>query len=443
MDFNRRPTNTDRARGKLPGQTAKKERTKGKRLRRRIIIGGSVGLGICVVFAGLWAYTRSPSGGSSNILSGVTHVFSRVGPTNILLIGNNARNPQGPLDIGTGGGGQADIMMLAHIDPEKHTVELISIPRDMLFAMPQYNISIPKIKSLFFIGAQMQPNQAAQLTVQGVEKFTGMRINYWIATDFQGFSDAINAVGGVRVYIPGNIYDPLHSGADLKAGWQTLNGSNALAYIRVRQNTASEVSTNDFERDDVQAKVLAALQQKLLSGSGDVSHILPLIRTWDKDVVTNMGISDLVKIAKASRGAKVSHMNLANVGDSMDVMSAPFHGINQQNYLTGAYYDVVDPAQVTSKLAPFGSMGSWTGVPLPSPKDITVDLYGSSAYAKKLQQAGYHVNVMGSNGTYPVQIDYPSGDLSWGLQVGRTLATGNGIVQQGSSSSDAVVVYAP
>ncbi len=417
-------------------------RSVAKRRHRRAGIAVSV-IVVFLVLVISFTFAFVDSAFQKNPLNGVVGFFQPLKPTNILLIGNNARNPQGPLDIGPGGGGQADIMMLAHIDPKKHQVVLISIPRDMLFAMPQYNISIPKIKSLFFIGAQMTPNQAAQLTVQGVEKFTGMHIDYWIVTDFQGFSDAINAVGGVRVDIPGRIYDPTHSGANLYPGWQTLNGQQALAYIRVRQNIASSVATNDFERDDAQAQVLAALQQKLLNKSGDMAHIGSLVDTWYKDVATNMNIGDLLKIAEAAHGAKVSHINLANVGDSMDVMDATVQGINQQNQITGAYYDIVDPAYVTRVLEPYESTGAWTGILLPPPSQIPVDLYGSSTYAAELQKDGYQVTVLGSSGGVgQAQIDYPPGELAWGLQVGRSLATGNSIVQEGSSSV-AVVVYTP
>ena len=430
----------DRQRNSQQGADTKAKNVRRRKRRRRRIVTGTLVLLLIVLIGGAMAFVHSPYG--VNPLPGITGLFQPLGPTNILLIGNNARNPSGPLDIGTGGGGQADIMMIAHIDPKQHKVVLISIPRDMLFAMPQYNISIPKIKSLFFIGAQMTPNQAAQLTVSGVEKFTGMHIDYWIVTDFQGFSDAIDAVGGVRVDIPGRIYDPTHSGANLYPGWQVLNGQQALAYIRVRQNIASSVATNDFERDDAQAQVLAALQQKLLNKSGDMAHIGSLINTWYKDVATNMSIADLLKVAEAAHGAKVTHLNLANVGDSMDVMDANAQGLNQQNQITGAYYDIVDPAYVTRVLKPYGSTGAWTGVPLPPPSQIPVDLYGSSEYAAELKQAGYPLTVLGGgSGAGQVQIDYPPGDLAWGLQVGRTLATGNSIVQQGSSN--AVVVYTP
>lgn len=413
--------------------------TNRQRTRRRWIAGFVGVVAVAAIVAGAWAFTQSPNGG--NPLSNFMKTFSPLGPTNILLIGNNARDPKGPLDVGTAGG-QADIMMLAHIVPSQHRVVLISIPRDMLYAMPQYDVSIPKIKSLFFVGAQMAPNQAAQLTVDGVQKFTGMHIDYWVVANFQGFADAINAVGGVRVYVPGRIYDPWYSGANFFPGWQVMNGNMALEYVRVRQNTFSSAGSNDFKRDDAQAQVLTALQQKLLNRQGDMAHIGSLVNTWYKDVATNMSVDDLIKVAEAVHGAKISHINLASVGDSMDVMSASVQGINKQNQLTGAYYDVIDPQAVTKALQPYGSRGAWTGITLPSPSNIPVEIDTSSAYVSALRQAGYPVTVTGAGGGQSqVVIAYPPGKLAWGLEVGRTLATGNSMIQQGSLGS--VVVYGP
>src|ERR1700730_15423454 len=52
-------------------------------------------------------------------------------PVNILLIGNNARDANNPLSLGTAAG-KADILIVVHIDPTTHQVTLISIPRDTL-----------------------------------------------------------------------------------------------------------------------------------------------------------------------------------------------------------------------------------------------------------------------------------------------------------------------
>ncbi len=415
------------------------------RRRRRIIAGVTAGIGAVVLgtaIAAVYTTVKSPGGGG---ISGFFQKIVGAPEENILLIGNNARNPSTPLGLGTAGG-QADILMVAHINPAKHQVVLISIPRNVLFAQPQFNNPIPKIKSLFFIGAQMNPNQAAQLSVQAVSQLTGLSINHWIVTDFQGFQDAINAVGGIRINVPGRLYDPANSGANLYPGWQTLNGQQALAYIRIRQNQASStIRVNDFQRMNAEAQVLQALKAKLLNPGVALSSISGLIGTWKKDIATDMSTSDLIALAADLPHAKVTHITLGNIGDSMQLASAPLSGVNQENYITGAYYDVLNPAHIEQILKPYGASGASTGLPaLPAPSTIPVQVYGSSNVVSKLQTAGFQVTSLGAgNGTYPVQIMYPAGDIAWGWQVARTLATGNGIVEPGSPNPNAVVVYAP
>ncbi|MCY0892234.1 MAG: LCP family protein [Acidibacillus sp.] len=418
-----------------------KERRKKRRRITAIVGAGIVAVVLGTAFAAVYTSSKSPSGG--NPLDNIITAMVGAPEENILLIGNNARNPSGPLDLGTGGG-QADILMIAHIDPKQHKVVLISIPRNVLFAQPQFNNPIPKIKSMFFIGAQLNPNQAAQLSVAAVQQLTGMKINHWIVTDFNGFQDAVNAVGGVRVDVPGRLYDPLHSGANLYPGWQTLNGQQALAFIRIRQNEASStVRVNDFQRMDAEAQVLEALKHKLLSPGTDITSLGGLMATWKKDIATDMNTQDLTALAADLLGAKVDHVTLGNVGDSMQIASAPLPGINQENYITGAYYDVLSPEHIYAMLKPYGSTGSSMGLPpLPSPSNVPVQVYGSQIVVNELKAAGYPVTWMGAgNGTYPVQIMYPSGDIEWGFAVGRTLATGNGIVEPGSPDPNAVVVY--
>lgn len=419
----------------LPGP--KPRRRAGKRFWTIVI--GAVVLTAAVV--GAYLYTHNPYGNQGAVNDFVSS-FKPLGPTNVLLIGNNARNPATPLSIGSGGGGQADIMMLAHIDPKKKQVTLISIPRDLLFAQPNYNDPVPKIKTMFFIGARENPNQAAQLTVQAVEKFTGMPINYWVVTDFQGFVDAINAVGGVYVDVPGRIKELQHSHANLYPGWQTLNGQQALSLVRVRQNTASAAGSNDFMRDNYQAMILGALKNKLLDKKNDLAHLPALVTTWSKDVVTNMSYATLVKVASAVHGLTMTHINLANVGDSMLVGSAPAPGLNQENYITGAFYDIVDPAQVYQTLKPYGSTGVWTGWTLPDPSTVPVVMDASQVYVDKVKAAGFQVTTQGSGTGSAVIVSYPPGKMTWGLSVGRALATGESHIEVGTDPN-AVVVTAP
>ncbi len=437
----------------IKSQKNPNDKNKSRKKRRRRTAWISVGVIAVLLGAAVAATTVNLHGknGSNqgNELSGLIHsavgtIVGQSGVENILLIGNNARNATSPISLGDGGG-QADIMMVAHIDPTKHLIVMITIPRNVLFAQPQFNDPIPKLKTLFFIGAQMQPNQAAQLTMQGVSQLTGLKIKHYVVTDFQGFVDAINAVGGIRIDVPGRLYDPINSGANLYPGWQTLNGQQALAFIRIRQNQASStIRVNDFQRMDAEVQMIDALKQKLLSPGSDLAHLPALIGTWQKDVVTNLSTTQLVQIANEASGAKIIHLTIGKIGDSMQLTSTALPGVNRENYITGAYYDIISTKDVYQMLKPYGSKGSSTGLQtLPNPSSVTVQLYGSQTYADRLKAAGFNVQIMGpGNGTYPVQIDYPSGEPAWGWQVGRYLATGNSIVSPGSPNPSAVVVYA-
>ena len=372
-------------------------------------------------------------------------IVSDPGPTNLLLIGNNARDAKGPLSLGTAGG-QADIMIVVHIDPKEHVLSLISIPRDTLFAMPNWNEPIPKIKTMFTLGLQQSPQDGPKLAMEAVSKFTGLPIQHYIVTDFQGFSDAINAVGGIQINVKQRLYDPEHSGADLNPGLQTLNGAQALAFIRIRQNAAgNDYRINDFQRQQAEMEMLDALKQKLLTPSTDIGRITQLADTWKKDVATDLPTQEMIGLGLESVGAKINRVTLGSVADSMDLADAPLQGVNTSNYLTGAYYDVLDTGQVAATLRPYGSTGSSTGLPpIPSTGDVPVTVYGSSVVAENLRHAGYTVTWAGPEATgSQVQVYYPPGKMPWGWVVARTLGTANEFVMPSTHDLASVVVYAP
>ncbi|WDL97982.1 LCP family protein [Alicyclobacillus sp. ALC3] len=383
---------------------------------------------------------------------GVKEVTSQIGdtivgskPVNILLIANNARNATGPLSLGTAGG-QADIMIVAHLDPKQHTVSLISVPRDTLIAMPGWNVPIPKIKTAFAVGLNQSQTEGPKLAMRYVSRMLGLSISDYVVTDFQGFADAINAVGGIKVDVKQRIYDPLHSGANLYPGVQTLNGSQALAYIRVRQNAAGNTyRTNDFQRQQAEIQVLQILKQKLLDSTTNPVKIRNLVKVWQKDVATNMSTQQLVGFALATSGSQIKTLFLGSVKDSMDLANAPMPGVNAENYLTGAYYDVLDPNNITKALKSVGSTGSDLGLPpIPAPSQVPITVYGSQLVANELQQAGYPVTYGGAGATgSQIQIYYPPGKMPWGWAIARTLGTANEWVAPATQNYSDAVVYAP
>ena len=408
-----------------------------KRLRPRFIWLVVIVLVLIGLAAYMWSWFSSASS------PGRVASVSTSAPYNILLIGNNARKATGPLSLGTSGG-QADILMLAHVDPVKHKVTLISIPRDLLIALPQWRDLVPKIKETLFLGLQKGPAQGPELAMQVVGHFTGMPVKAYIATDFNGFIDAVDAVGCVNIDIPYPIYDPLHSKAVFQPGVHCLSGPWVLAFIRVRQNTLNSYRTTDFQRMDAEAQVLFALKEKLLHNPVQAAlHLPALVAAWRKDVATNLTNSQLLSLGLTLAHSRVQHITLGSNGDSMDLASMPLPGINVENQIASAYYDVLDAAKVTQVLKPYGSTGAWTGLPaFPKPKDVPVVVEGSTYTAATLRAKGFQVT-QGST-TSPSQrltVVFPTGQAPAGFSVARALAAGNEYVTPGPVSE--VTVYAP
>ncbi len=399
---------------------------------------------IALVLVGAFAFARSWMGQSSAPGGKKAQNFSQKIPYNILLIGNNARRARGPLSLGTSGG-EADILMVVHINPKADTTTLISIPRDLLIALPGWRVVEPKVKESFFLGLTQSPQRGPQVAMQVVSRFTGMPIHAYIATDFQGFEDAVNAVGCVNVYIPARLYDPMHSKADFQPGWHCLSGPWALAYIRIRQNAAgNSFRTNDFQRMGAEQQVLLALKDKLLKNPVQAAlHLPSLISAWSKDVATNLTHSQLLSLGMTLAHAHLNKVTLGSDTDSMALASMPLPGVNQENAILGAYYDVLDAADVTTALRPYGSTGAWTGLPpFPKPKNVPIKLYGSQYTMALLQKAGFPVMYGGpAAGTSRLTVVFPNGSPASGFVVGRALGAGNELVEPGSVTE--VTVYAP
>jgi LCP family protein required for cell wall assembly len=131
-------------------------------------------------------------------------------------------------------GQRTDTMMLAHIGRDGE-ISVVSLPRDSLVTIPPYtdengqqqDASEQKLNSAYAYGG-------APLLVKTVEQATGLRIDHYLEVDFAGFVKMVNALGGVDVCVPADIYDP-PSGLQLAAGRSTLKGRDALAYVRARE----------------------------------------------------------------------------------------------------------------------------------------------------------------------------------------------------------------
>lgn len=167
--------------------------------------------------------------------------------TNWLLIGSDSReglSDQQKKDLATGSaaGSRTDTIMLVHIGSAG--TSLVSLPRDTYLPIAGHGRN--KLNAAYSLGG-------ASLLTRTVEEATGLRIDHFAQIGFGGFASMVDTIGGVRLCLPDPIKDP-KAGLDLKAGCQTLNGPQALGYVRTRA-----FANADLDRVRHQREFLAAL----------------------------------------------------------------------------------------------------------------------------------------------------------------------------------------
>ena len=179
--------------------------------------------------------------------------------TNVLLVGSDSRaglSNEEAHELGTGGANvsqgsaHTDSIMLLHL-PSSGQPTLVSFPRDSYVPIPGHGRN--KINASFAFGG-------APLLIETIEDATGLRIDGYMEIGFGGFAGVVNAVGGVRMCLPEAVKDD-YAHIDLPAGCQTLNGKDALGYVRSRHAFAE----GDLARAKHQREFLAALMSKIAS----------------------------------------------------------------------------------------------------------------------------------------------------------------------------------
>jgi LCP family protein required for cell wall assembly len=148
-------------------------------------------------------------------------------------------------------GGRSDTIMILHIPAGGGRPILISVPRDSFVNIP--GSGMDKINAAFDIGGPA-------LLAKTIQADTGLYINHYMGIGFGGFVSVVNDVGGVRMCLVAPLRD-VASGVNLKKGCQTLNGGQALAYVRDRHSFA----TQDLQREQDERIFLKALVKKMTS----------------------------------------------------------------------------------------------------------------------------------------------------------------------------------
>ena len=189
-----------------------------------------------------------------------------------LLVGSDSRAglskaEQKRLGTGSTGGQRTDTIMIVYLPPGGKPA-LISVPRDSYVDIPKNGKN--KINAAYAFGGP-------ELLVQTVEQNTGLRMDGYMEIGFGGFVNIIDALGGIRMCLPNAIKDH-DSHIDLRKGCQTLSGTEALGYVRMRKADP----LGDLGRVQRQREMLAAVADKAASPA----TVLNPVRYWKFNLAT-------------------------------------------------------------------------------------------------------------------------------------------------------------
>jgi len=200
---------------------------------------------------------------------------------NILLLGGDSRG------LGKNEKPRSDTMIIVSIDPVTKKAHLLSVLRDTYGEIPGHGRD--RINAAITYGGP-------ELAMRTISNLTGLDIQYYVYTDFQGFIALIDELGGIEFEVEKRMYykdtndDPMYH-IDLKPGLQKMDGKTALAYVRFRHDALS-----DYTRTERQRKFLTALAEKLKS-TWSLIRLPALLDSIKPYVETNLKLDDMLKLA--------------------------------------------------------------------------------------------------------------------------------------------------
>lgn len=182
---------------------------------------------------------------------------SERGRINVLLLGKAGK--------GMPGENLTDTIMLASVETSTKKVSLLSLPRD-LYIQDSKNGNSGKINTFYQKG--IHQDNFMEPVKEAVALVTGEPVDYFFVMDFAGFEAIVDAIGGINVEVQKDFYDTRYPGLnysyetfELKKGWQRLDGSTSLKYVRERHDDPE----GDFGRAKRQQQVLQAIKNKATS----------------------------------------------------------------------------------------------------------------------------------------------------------------------------------
>lgn len=250
---------------------------------------------------------------------------------NVLVVGTDSREgltPQQLQALGTErvGGDRPDTVLLLALRGGR--AAMLSFPRDLL--VTHCDGDRGRLNGAYASGGP-------SCLVETVTRTSGIPVTHYMEVNFLGFMQLVDALGGISVFLEEPIVDRA-AGADLPAGCVTLNGQQAIGFVRARHGSS------DLDRIARQQRFLGEVVDELTTPSTLLNPVrLFRVAGAAGDAVTadpDLGTVDLLRIARGARGF---------AGGGVATHTVPAHGAR----FGGASVLVPDEGQAEQLYASF------------------------------------------------------------------------------------------
>jgi LCP family protein required for cell wall assembly len=194
---------------------------------------------------------------------------------------------------------RSDTIMVLHIPADRSRAYVVSIPRDSYVRIYDESGDPTEKHKINYAFSVYGPSGY----VSTVEHLTDLRMDHLAIIDWAGFKDVVDALGGVRLYVPERVYDSSQK-FTYPQGWHEYDGETALKYVRSRY----ALPEGDFDRNRRQQNFLRAMLDKL-ADMGALSDF-PTFLSTAKAITSNLTIdqdwsnSEMRDLGWAMRGLR-------------------------------------------------------------------------------------------------------------------------------------------
>lgn len=199
--------------------------------------------------------------------------------------------------------GLSDALILATFNKQDHSVKMLSIPRDSYVYVPSED-TFTKI-------THAHAYDGVKGSIDTIEHLLDIPIDYYVRLNFDAFIDVIDALNGVKVDVPYEVYEmdsnDVKGAIHLTPGEQLLSGEEALAFARTRRKDS------DLERVKRQQQLMSAILDRAISMNAAL-NITSLFDAVGDNMTTNLKWNEIKSLSSYALSGDLTIENLSLEG---------------------------------------------------------------------------------------------------------------------------------